>query len=90
MKLRQFLITYLLGAVLSWFLISGWTYAYWPREMFSSPREQSAFSSGYASVMSIVWPAGLPITWFLTAYSERGWKPVWDMTYSTGKGGENK
>jgi hypothetical protein len=77
--MRKGLIVYLLGAVMSWFLISGWTFAYFENNFPNEVRKHSGFAASWSVLASVAWPFFLPATYCLTGYAEHGWRPVWRL-----------
>ena len=79
MKFKVMAWSYCLGAALSWFLISGWSYADLAAQFPSlSMRELAGFSAIWAAGASVEWPLFLPGEYGVSGFAEHGWKPVWD------------
>lgn len=78
---KKFWVCYLIAAVGSWFLISGWMFANLESTFpgHEREREQSGFCSMWSLPMSAGWPLGIPLAYCLSGYAEHGWRPVWDL-----------
>ena len=75
------IVIYILGYIVSWFLLQGWNLAYFQRnypsiadKSYKSDKEHSIM---YATYISLVWPIGIIYSFKDYEYFKYGWMPVW-------------
>lgn len=82
-RFKKFLVIYAIGAIASWFAISGWEFADSQARFPRIAKENMRYDSGFAAMHAVwgaaLWPIALPAMYCLTGYAEHGWRPVWKL-----------
>jgi len=74
-----FLIVYGIGALVSWVLMAGWSFAYWQGEFpliaKRNYKEYLVFSVYISFLLAFIWPITEPIMYFSITYkAKHGWR----------------
>jgi len=73
-----FLIVYGVGALVSWVLMAGWSFAYFQGEFQSIAKndytEDLVFSVFVSFSYAFAWPIMEPILYFITEKAKHGWR----------------
>jgi purine-cytosine permease-like protein len=84
-------VIYILGALISFFLAAGWTFADFQREFPSIADERARSDAGFSVVIGLLtaafWPLCLPVLCLITGLATHGWLAPWrwkDAGKSTG------
>ena len=74
---------YMIMAITSWFLTTGWTFALKVSDPLFKTSELHRTSGEIAissPIVALFWPVSLPIVYCLTGYAEHGWRALWDFS----------
>lgn len=64
---------YILAALASWIIVSGWLFADLRTIGPSNCRERAGVAVMLGGLSSGMWPVGLPAAYLITGFAEHGW-----------------
>lgn len=73
-----FLIVYGIGALVSWVLMAGWSFAYWQGEFpliaKNDYTEDLVFSVFTSFISALIWPVAEPMMFVFMEMAKYGWR----------------